>query len=424
MNTCRAAMDTIRAAGYEDFGLERFFLSEELDSVPALGRDVSPPTCDWPCTRRTLRNILDTDATLIDRLNRGHLFVTYQGHGNRNLVTHEYVLVGNGIVSGPPGVPEGILNDAARLGNVGKPAIWFFNACHVAEFARQDENNAAPVFVGDCLSERLLFRPDAGAIAVVASTGFELLTHVDPINRITFSSWFSRPEAADPYSGEPRLLLGEIMLGAKNLLVAQSSAYEGIVESYVTLGDPTLRVDIAPPRFKVWQDRGDRPWEDDAAPEPFASGAPIRASDPDRDDAFFAARIFDEVPIASDSIAIGVREGGVTTWVDPANYTLTPGDPDPQFGLVRSYELHYTAPLTPSDFDLVFRAVDANDRVMDLVLEARTNVRFYEVDDAGGSGSWRPGPSSTPRADGFAPASRRPSPFPPATCPSRSTTCR
>jgi hypothetical protein len=380
--TSLRAIDTIHESGLEDFQVETFFLTDVLDSIPELERAgdcLGVPGCDWTCTRQYARNVLNLDGMFINGFaNKGHLFVTYQGHGNRSLVSHEYVLVGNGTVGGSDwSPPDGNVEDVTRFTNIERWPIWFFFACHVAEFCRRDEARST---IGDCLAERLLFNPEAGSIASIASTGFEWLNDNRPVHEAVFQSWFTEPHLADATSGEPGILLGEIMFGAKQVLLNLPSPEVGMVESYITLGDPALRVDIAPPRFKVWQDQGESPWDDPSPPEPLTPNARIRAADANTPTTYFAARIYDEVPVEEGTIRIGiVAATGDTAWVDPADYTVTAGAPDPE-GAVRSYTLGYTAPLIAEDFEIVFSATDYNERTIRLPLEARVEASFFAID--------------------------------------------
>jgi len=254
VGTSLRAMDVVRNAGIGDFQVETFFLSDSLDTIPALGRAGNcsgTPSCDWSCTLQYCRNVYDLDSKFIARANAGHLWATYQGHGNRSLISHEYVLVGNGGIPGTiHGPPDGNVEDVDRFTNIERWPVWFFFACHVAEFGRRDEAN--PNFVvGDCLAERLLLHPEAGSIASIASSGFEWLSDNEPIHDSVFRSWFGAPYLSDPTTGEPGMLLGEIMFGAKLDLLTAASPRPWLAESYITLGDPALRIDIAPPRFQV-----------------------------------------------------------------------------------------------------------------------------------------------------------------------------
>lgn len=378
--TSLRSIQTVTDSGLDDFHVETFFLSDMLDSIPELGRTANcsgTPTCNWRCTRQYTRHVFDLDGRFIDRANRGHLFVTYQGHGNRSLISHEYVLMGNGTVGGDIwGPQETSVADVGRLTNIERWPVWFFFACHVAEFERRDEGRS---ITGDCLAERLLLHPQAGSIASIASTGYEWLTDNVPIHDAVFRGWFGEPYLADEFTNEPGMLLGEVMYGAKLDLLTRAGARPGLVESYVTLGDPALRIDIAPPRFRVWQDQGNAPWEDPAASEPLASGSRLRASDPDAATTLFAARVFDEVPIQAGDVQIGRREDGVVTWIDEADYTITPGTPDPH-GSVRSYTMSYTAPLSATDYEYVFSATDYNQRTYEMELHSRVTASFFAAD--------------------------------------------
>jgi hypothetical protein len=386
--TSEGAADSVRAAGLYDFEVENFFLSTILDPIPQLGRDLTTGTtdCGWICTHQYARNCLDLEGILIERLNRGQLFVTYQGHGNRNLITHEYALIGNGAVGSSewPSCPsDGGVNDVEdRFNNGDRLPVWFFYACHVGEMARRDEGRNQ---IGDCLGERLLLYPNGGSIATVASTGYEWLTSNDIVQYTTFSSWFGAAgRLADDITNDPHTLLGEIMIGAKNLLAATGSrANEGMVESYITLGDPGLRIDIAPPRIRVWQDAGSDPWNDPSEPDPVISGSSLRALTVDASSTFLAGTLFDEAPI--DSAWVSIERNGGSVPVPASAYELIAGEIDEIDGIdrVRSFTLRYDHPIDTDDYDLVVHAVDINQRERQFRLEARVDVTFSRLDGRG-----------------------------------------
>ncbi len=389
VRTHEAAIDTIRAAGFTDFGIERFYLTDLIDRLPALGRDTSgfgtpgypencvTPGCDWACTRRHLRNDFNLDSLFVDTVNRGHLFVAFSGHGNRKVTAHEWVLIVNQFVSGG----DGFAQDVNRLQNYARLPVWFFFACHLAEFGSRLEGQNGD---GDCIAEQLLTKPEVGGVASVASSGFEWLSSNPPIERAVFSSWFSRPYLADEYTGYPGLTIGEIMLGTKNLLAAEGEGtLDGMVESYVTLGDPATRIDFAPPRLRVWQDAGDAPWDDLGAPDPVTSGSELVGPDADTRLRHFAAHVFDEAPIDSADVRVGERAGGVVDWLDPSEYTVTRRESgvDPLSGLVREWTFAYDAPLRADDYELVFEVSDFYGRPREVTLSSVVDVRFYEVVD-------------------------------------------
>jgi hypothetical protein len=234
------------------------------------------------------------------------------------------------------------------------------------------------------MAERMLLHPDVGSIASIASSGFEWLQSNEPVHRAVISAWFDRPDLADAVTGYEGVYLGEIMLGAKNELAeAGSSTFEGMVESYVTLGDPALRIDIAPPRLYVWQDQGDRPWELPEPPPFLENGTSLRATNPETREALFAVRVFDEVPIDSTTIRIGRRVNGDTSWLPTTAYEVTSGPVDTTTVWHREWYVRYNAPIEASDHDLVFEATDFNARVMSFALPARVDVAFFDVGPTG-----------------------------------------
>jgi len=395
------ATTRIHAAGFPDFHVDEFYVSDMADTLAYLGRDTTgyglpqyPDVCitpccrvdcdnpdNWTCSKRYLRNVYDIDGRLIEMASKGHLFATYEGHGNRRLIAHETLMAISEFIRGDPGqVGDGFVDDVPRLGNFQRWPVWFYFACHLAEFAFQLE---AKEDVGDSMAERMLLHPDVGSIASIASSGFEWLTSNDPVHSAVIAAWFERPELADVVTNFDGVYLGEVMLGAKNELAEVGFAtYQGMVESYVTLGDPGLRLDIAPPRLQVWQDQGDRPWELPEPPPILEDGSPLRATSASSRDAHFAIRIFDETPIDSATVRVGREVGGTVTWFPPSAYTLEPGAAGAE-GSKREWFLTFDTALEARDYALVFEATDFNQRVMRFELPAAVTVSFYDVGAAG-----------------------------------------
>ena len=88
-----------------------------------------------------------------------------------------------------------------------------------------------------------------GAVGSVASTGFEWLGSNDQLNTALFDAFFSNPPRPE---GNARWIFGEILTAGKNILMARDHAHApGMTLTYTYLGDPALRMDVAPPRLHV-----------------------------------------------------------------------------------------------------------------------------------------------------------------------------
>jgi len=289
---------------------------------------------------------------LVDTMSMGWLFVSYQGHGNENVWTHESLFTS---------YPEmGGLDDVSSLGNTDRPFILYAFSCHVADFDDRREGDA-----GDCMGERMLLLPEAGAAAVYASAGYEYLS----------TGWFNVPliEALlmDPpveeETGEAFIRLGPATAKGGILYLA-GGPYQNrsALETFALLGDPAMRVDAAPPRITAAV--GDTILLDgDSISDPSGAG-----------ELDVRYEIRDEVAVDSSSVFVREiwhrTEGQDSTYVvPPSEYQVSRSDDG------RRYELAYTVRLLPASMELVAGAVDRNGRTSSLTLKAVLTV-IWEAD--------------------------------------------
>ncbi|MBM3288501.1 MAG: hypothetical protein FJY88_14315, partial [Candidatus Eisenbacteria bacterium] len=218
-----------------DFGVDTFFVAQYMDSVPSLGRCVVDPGTGR-CQRKendelvmnnsadymlSLRYGEETVAPLLWRaMSRGHLFVSYNGHANARLMSHEYVFRHN------PQVRE----DVRELGNLKRPFVFMGYGCHLAEFSAPDEKLYAR---GDGIGESLLnLYPDRGGIAAIASSGYEWLSSTDQYNLAVVHAFFKNPPQRE---GHTRWVLGEVLTQSKANLYAvdpRSPTYLSMCATY------------------------------------------------------------------------------------------------------------------------------------------------------------------------------------------------
>lgn len=198
-----------------------------------------------------VRQYTATAATpaLLAALNQGALFASYQGHANQYVLSSEYWL------QDIPTVPLS-RSDTQLLANTGKP--WFFIGlgCHIADWA-QNPVKSDQVPQERSIGEKLLLRPNAGASAVYASSGFEFIIANRIFGEFISRRWTQRPPAVVGVSpggsrpGRSRWVLGELLWAAEADLAATVSyrnyPYNEMVAQYVLLGDPLLTLDGGEP---------------------------------------------------------------------------------------------------------------------------------------------------------------------------------
>jgi hypothetical protein len=376
------------AAGFADFRVDSFYTGAYMDTMACLGRCANPITdgsavCNerWRCPLDAHRNLLygfspdslcyayPGDDILHDnydygrmvlppllraKMSRGHLFVSYQGHANARLMSHEYIF---------QDAPFSDRADAQLLQNLDKPFFFMGYGCHLAEFSVYNEGAGGR---GDCISEKLLLLDQGrGAIASFASTGYEWLNENPTMDLALFESWFVDPPVLD---GHARWILGEIVTGGKYRMMAEGAGYsllnrEGMVATYTLLGDPSMPLDVAAPRMQV--ELNGQAWEE---------GQPV-AAEAGSDTLRIRIHLQDEVSLAR----ISVTEGGVA--VDSSRYVVLP-DPERPTDPRRAV-LVYQPRLQPpiEDYTIEVKTVDGSGRERTVDFPVSLGARFQVVRD-------------------------------------------
>ncbi len=280
----------------------------------------------------------------VDRTSRGHLFQMYSGHGNRFVMaTESWVDYFNG------------RGTADRLTNFGKPFIYFGVACHLNEFESAEE------FVSKhALAEAMLFLPNAGAIASMASTGFEWLVTNFWVEVYMMNGVFV-DNPVDPDTGRPRRVLGD---GIHHALLRMATERGGGIflntfRSYCLLGDPTMRIDMAPPRFDVTVNGA-----------PVTSGAEI-AAPAGSSRARIEARIADDVDYREEGFVLTDGDSVVA----PEDYTVTPFEGSGE-GACRGLTLVYEPELRPQTYLIDLKLSDWLGRQRSFQLSVRFDIQF------------------------------------------------
>lgn len=335
------AIDLIANDGVQcDFETNPFFLACQMDTART-----TPPGCSGAPNRCAtlgtgcscaLFNQCDSEENnrcygsavirgrLVSEMSRGHLFVSYIGHSNARLITHEYIFVDS----------PNARADIDLLGNQGKPFIFMGYGCHLNEFSGSAE---AQLNQGDSMAENMILRySDRGAVGSIASSAYEWISSSDQYEMAVFRSFFKDPPQ---FEGHTRWVLGEVVSGSKMDIVSGGFGSSNTLsqsETYCLLGDPGLVMDGAPPRIDVT-----------------LNGQPIRSGDPltmpaDSSRITIAGRVCDEV------WARTLRIHDVHGEVSPD--TLRTGDD-------RQFTFTYRTTIYPRNYVLELKADDGNGRV-------------------------------------------------------------
>jgi hypothetical protein len=270
-------------------------------------------------------------------LSDGCFFWNFQGHASRKQLTHEVVFVEDRFWG----------EDVAGLTNNGKPFVFLGYGCHISDFDVLDEHRST---IGDALTERMLFHPEAGAIATFASSGYELLSPNVKLNKSMYRALFedvSFEEIEDGRVGS-RWILGEVALRGVWKYVGGAS-YVTAARTHHILGDPALKLDLATPDFEVTVNG-----------ETVSDGRYLEPGE----FVSIVARIRDEVSVTS--ISVEETDTGV---LDPSEYSVD-FLADTLADFSRDTKISYeTVTRRDSGYDIVFSATDASGREANFTLQ-------------------------------------------------------
>ncbi len=318
-----------------------FRLSDYLGAYPDDPKQECYPLFDL----RDFQDYTRANVTpaLLGSMSAGCLFVNYQGHGNEDQWTHEFLFTSYGDFAAG--------DDVSSLGNTDRPFVLFAYSCHILDFDDVREG-----YAGDCLGERVMLLPEAGAVASYASSGYEYIS-TSIINDPIMEAFLVDPPV-DESTDEAFIRLGAaIAKGSIDFALTAPSLNRYALETYVTLGDPAMRVDAAPPRITAAL--GDSALADGDTIEDPTGSAGL--------DLHYEIR--DEVAVDSTSIFIREvwhrTEGQDSTHVvPPTGYTVYR---DRQG---RRYGVDYTVHLLPASMELIVGAVDRNGRSRTMTLKS------------------------------------------------------
>ena len=136
------------------------------------------------------------------------------------------------------------------------------------------------------------------------------------------------------------------------------SGYRDTIKSYCLLGDPTMRIDMTPPRLAV--EVNGTPVVESPVVSPPAGSNTLAVT----------ARLADDVNLAD----IVLKDGAEAVPAD--QYTLTPVNPEAP-GACRGQELIWNPTIRPEDYDLSIRAVDWLGRDLTVTLRVEVDAGYY-----------------------------------------------
>ncbi len=169
-----------------------------------------------------MENLQKPKATeaLIDLFDQGSLIATFIGHGNRDLLAHEHILVG--------------ARDIERFNNGGRLPLFIAASCEVGEFDRVGYTS---------LAEMLQLRKGGGCIAAIAASrktwNYSNVEMVKSFYVNTFDT-----------AGNPEARIGDALRKAKRSY-SNDTIKEHNVNRYHIFGDPATRLAIPRNRFQV-----------------------------------------------------------------------------------------------------------------------------------------------------------------------------
>ncbi len=331
-DTCAAYVERSLPGGFD---IERLHLRLYTDPIHPDESERGPAVLTKATneTRRTFTPALNRE------LNKGCLWYMFQGHGNRAVLTTEsaYSL---GWYMDP---------DSLRTYT---PFIFVGVGCHISDFAIRAEYNTfgetGPN--GDCMSEQLLFKSGAGAVATYASAGFEYLSQNAVLVEQLHRTIFQAPPAdsigpRNEYTGA-HWVFGEAIAKAEIEQIDHTSYGTDQVFRYCVLGDPMLRIDPGPPLMRL---------EADSAGEYtiVSPGDTLRARG--------GTNLIKLRLTVSDVVAIGRITLRVNGEDSTASMRITPlVDADKTYA--RSYRAEYDFEIDPNDESLLFQVFSPDGR--------------------------------------------------------------
>lgn len=151
---------------------------------------------------------LDAHLQIKSRVNEGALIVSYFGHGSINMWGKDRLFTGEDIVD---------------ITNGSKLPVILNNTCLTGLFTHPKIESMAEAF---------LFKPDGGAIAVLAPTSLTLPTDQSSLIQPFVQALLEKPP----------LTLGQIFLTAQHRMSMDTSGSRDVLRTFLLFGDPALTI--------------------------------------------------------------------------------------------------------------------------------------------------------------------------------------
>jgi len=307
-------------------------------------------TCrNQACVQNAMRGIGGPVDSFMTEISKGSLIFNIESHANRYLLAHELIYY--------PAT-----GDLARIQNVGRPNVFFAWGCHVNQFP-DAPNGPADIDSSDAIGEQWITLPNAGSVAGLGFTAFELIDTNAAMNDFVATAFYSTPPAPPPLPGQARQarwILGEVV-GQAYVRNANSNFFlqQAMNRTMNLFGDPMLRMDALPPRiFNVLVNGV--PVQDNS---PFVTDSPT-------DSVSIMAMVRDEAGLKKTDLAERDLATGTVTPYDSTRYSVAVSDTG------RANTLNANVRPHVGNYDLLVRSFDRNNRESDFALQVRSTVRY------------------------------------------------
>jgi len=304
-------------------GAGRVYISEQLDPI-------SPPE---PREAREFQDHCERLVLpdLLSEISQSAMFVQYQGHAS------DYILADERLIFDAATYQR---QDIANFNNSGRPFVFVGLGCHIGAWAR-DKVDYTILGGYPSLAEKMLRKPNSGAVATYASPAFEFLDKNATFSTVLTQTWLGAPPRGGD-SGRSRWMVGELFLAteARLLAVGGDELSRRLVAQFALLGDGLMMLDAKPPRTRMsigW--------------DVIEDGAEVKARD-EGNELVVTLEAFDEAGV--DRVEVRDQDGA------DVDAVITGGTPE---GAMTDQYVSWDVrlPFTPEDRTVVFHVYDTSD---------------------------------------------------------------
>jgi len=290
---------------------------------------------------------------LLAAIDQGATIVHFQGHGNQNVLCHEYWIQDKEAFNAR--------HDVASFTNAGKPFVFYGMGCHIGDWMQNPAGTTLDVPQEMSLCEKMVSLPGAGAVAAYGSSGFEYRLQNIVFSEKMLRRWMLDPPTTtvDTTRVNSRWVLGELMWASEaDILASNSGDYliREMVQQYVLLGDVLMSLNCGAPEVDA-----------------------VLAGEPDQE----ISGAVDLVAIDASNqrtITILIRDSSGADLTGSVVTSVSTPDPDPYRRQLVDYEL--SVPVRPFDHNLTIDLFDTGssqdtDHHYRLTLNIRQTATFY-----------------------------------------------